>query len=180
MYSTIQHCFWVETALALLIIVRYGYIASTGCDSTRKEKAYFTASIAFSLWLCVSASLMIFYDRTLPTFQLEGNIVSLHVRDSDNRHYSADLQIHTTLGGDVSVHSSDRSSALSVGRHVKVRYRGDTGELIKTYLYTADGKPDGVLNSTLTMRYYLGLTVGLFLIWASIRKFRRDPEGAEA
>ena len=85
-----------------------------------------------------------------PFFEFQGNIVSVDVRDSYSRHYSAYLQIHTTSGSDITVHVSDSSPFLRPGEGVYVRYRGDTGELINAAFYAQDGKQEGVLRSSQT------------------------------
>ena len=77
------------------------------------------------------------------------------------------------------VHASDRSEFFRPGQLLKIRYRGDTGELIKAYFYSADGKQEGIDQSTTNFSGIVLFIIGLFCTWASIRKYRRDPDGAE-
>ena len=179
MYRIYFDLFWIETAIAILLVIWYGFVAATENDGPRKGNAYLIASLAFSSWFCISPLLRSLYDAGLPVFEFEGTISSVHVHDSTRKRYSANVQIHTTLGGDIDVHVSDRSDALRVGQNVKVRYRGDTGELISATFFGADGKQNGALKSTSNFQRTLSILLGLFLIWASLRKFRRDPECAE-
>jgi hypothetical protein len=165
--------------ISALAVVRFGFIAATESNSRRKGRAYFIASILFSSWFVLGPLLLYAYDRSLPVFEFHGQIVSVEFRDSSSRHYSAYLVIQTTSGGEITVHSSDRSDFVHSGELVDVRYYGDTGELIKAYFYAPDGHQEGMLHSASNWnRGWLSL-IGLFCVWASIRKYRRDPEGAE-
>lgn len=137
------------------------------------------ASLLFCSWFCLAPALTFLYDTSLPKFQFKGRITAVHVRNSTEDHYSAYIRIHTDSGGEIRIHSSDQSVYLRLGERVKVRYRGDTGDLIIAYFYAPDGKQEGVLQGTSNLGRILLLLIGLSCIWASIRKYRRDPEGAE-
>jgi hypothetical protein len=163
----------------LLLAIRYGFIASTEGDSPRKGKALLTSTLLVGSAFCMVALAMILYNRSLPVFEFEGNIVSVQVIRADSRYYSAFLRVHTLTGGDVTIHASDRSQGFRAGEHVKVRYQGDTGELLKATFFATNGQPDGVFNGTSTWPPYFILLFGLFLAWTGLRKFRRDPDGAE-
>jgi len=169
----------IETILAILAGTRYGFIAATESDGPRKRQARLIATLAFGSWLCISALSVITYNVRLPIFQFEGNIESVQVIHSDSRHYSAYLRIQTFAGGDITIHASNRSQYFRPEEHVKVRYQGDTGELLKATFVAPDGKQEGVFNGTSTWAPYFVLLFGIFVIWASFRKFHRDPEGAE-
>jgi hypothetical protein len=119
------------------------------------------------------------YDRSLPVFEFAGRIESVRVLDSSNKHFSAYLHIHTTAGGNIDVHATDRSNSFQAGQLVDVRYRGDTGELVSAVFYTNDGKQLGVLRSFKPFEEALGIFLGLFVIWVAARQYLRDPEGAE-
>lgn len=179
MYKIIHELLWIETILAILIGIRFGYVAATESDSPRKGKAYLTASLAFSLWVCVSAFLVVLYNASLPIFEFEGKIESVRLMRSDSRHYSVFLGIQTFAGGNITIHASGGSQYFHTDEHVKVRYQGDTGELLKASFFAKDGRQEGVFNGTSTWPPYFALLFGLFCIWASFRKYRRDPEGAE-
>jgi hypothetical protein len=175
-YALLFKTFVVYTATALLVAIRYGYIAATESDGARKNNAGLIASLLFSSWLCLASLLWFSYDQSLPVFELQGTIGSVQILNSYNRHYSAYVQIHTTEGGDIKVHYSDRSSLMNVGEKIKVRYRGDTGELINATFYTPDGKKVGVLNGTRTFQQAGMFLAGAFCVWASFKKYRRATE----
>jgi hypothetical protein len=65
------------------------------------------------------------------------------------------------------------------GQDLTVRYRGDSGELISATFYEPDGKQEGELHSTRILSQVGLLLIALFCAWASLRKYRRDPEIAE-
>jgi hypothetical protein len=172
--------FKIGTVLALLTVARYGWIAATESDGPRKARARLIASLLFSSSLCIAPMLKFFYDESLPIFEVNGKIDSVNVRNSSSKYYSAYMQIQTNSGGDVVVHASDRNERFHIGQQVKVRYRGETGELVKAYFYSNDGSQEGVFNNTLILSEVSLFLVGIFCVWASIRKYRRDPEGSES
>jgi hypothetical protein len=170
---------WIETTLAILVVIRYGFIAATESDSPRKGRARLIATLAFGSWFCISALSMIIYNASLPVFEFGGEIESVQIIHSDSRHYSAFLRIHTLAGGNITIHYSGRNEYFRKGEHLKVRYQGDTGELLKATFLAPDGRQEGVFNGTSTWQPYLVLLPGLFAIWAGFKKFHRDPEAVE-
>jgi hypothetical protein len=177
--SIIFRVFAAYTAIAAIVAIRYGYVAATESDGPRKSKALLIASLLFSSWFCLEPAISYFYDSTLPIFDFRGRITAVDVRDSSSRHYSAYIRIHTDSGGDIMVHASDGSEFFRPGQLLEIRYRGDTGELIRAHFYSADGKQEGIDQSTINFGRIVLFIIGLFCTWASIRKYRRDPEGAE-
>jgi hypothetical protein len=169
----------IATALIFVIASYCGYIAATESESPRKAKCRLVASLLFSSWFFLSAGLWMLYDNTRPIFEFNGTIESVQIFNSSSKHYSANLKIQTADGGEVSIHVSDRSPYLQPNQRLWIQYRGDTGELIKASFMTESGQPRGVLRSTSTFSQIIGIVVGLFCIWASIRKYRRDPKGSE-
>ena len=167
----------IATVCALLVAVRYGFVAATEGDSPRKGNARFAATLLVGLAFCMVALSQIIYNSSLPVFELHGIIDSVQVIHGDSRHFSAYLQVHTDSGGDITVHASDRSSYLRAGERVKGRYQGDSGELLKALFFTPDGKQEAILNGTSTLAPYGFILIGLLFIWAGFRKFHRDPEG---
>lgn len=89
------------------------------------------------------------------------------------------MRIATFAGGEITIHTSDRSTKFQPGQRLDVRYRGDTGELIDASFYSNIGQEQGVFHSTSTFSQLVGMAIGLFCIWASIRKYRHNPEGHE-
>jgi len=171
--------FTIYTIIAALVAIRYGYVAATESDGPRKGKALLIASLLFSSWFCLEPTLSFLCDSSLPTFEFRGRITTVDVRDSSSKYYSAYLYIQTGSGGKIVIHASDRSKFFRPGQLLKVRYRGDTGELIKAYFYSPEGKQEGIAQSTINLSRMVTFFIGLFCIWAGIRKYRRDPEGAE-
>jgi hypothetical protein len=175
----ISWLYLVATAIVFLITLNCGYIAATESTGQRKAKSRLAASLLFSSWFFLSATLWMLYDKTRPVFECNGTIESVHVLNSSSKHYSASLKLRISAGGEISIHVSDRSPYLKPGQRLLVQYRGDTGELIKADFVTEAGQQQGVLRSTSTFEQIVGMAVGLFCIWASVRKYRRDPEGGE-
>lgn len=171
--------FAAYSIIAAIFAICFGYVAATESDGPRKGKALLIASLVFSSWFCLEPAVSFLYESSLPIFEFRGRITAVDVRDSSSRHYSAYLRVHTDSGGDIMIHTSDRSKFLEPGQLASVRYRGDTGEMIKAYFYSPDGKQEGVLQSTTELGRICLFIVGLFCVWASIKKYRRDPEGAE-
>jgi hypothetical protein len=169
----------IATGCAFLLGLRYGFIAATESDSPRKGNACLIATGMFGLIFCLPALAVILYNHSLPILENEGQVKSVQVIHGDNKHYSAFLQIHTLSSGDISIHASNRSDGFHRGEQVKFRYQGGTGELLKAWFFTADGRQEGVFNGTSTWAPYVPLLFGLFLIWGAFKQFHRDPEGAE-
>ena len=170
----------VASLLLLLVIIYFGYIAATASESARKGKARFIATLVFGFWFCAIGLSMFVYNETRPVFEFTGVIESVQVIRGSSRNYLAYLSIATTQGGSISVSASDRSAYFRPGEHLWLRYRGDTGELVKATFYSANGNQEGAFRSTLIFAEVGFLLMGLFVIWAAPRRYRRDPEGAES
>jgi hypothetical protein len=178
-FRIIQRVFLIYSAAAALVVLRYGYLAATESSGGRKGRAQLVASLAFCSWLATIAVLWLGYDRTRPAYEFVGKIESVRVLDSYSRHYSAFATIRTLNGGEIQVHYSDSSRFMRPGQDLTVRYRGDSGELISATFYEPDGKQEGELHSTRILSQVGLLLIALFCAWASLRKYRRDPEIAE-
>ena len=172
-YALLFKTFAICTIAAVLIAIRYGYIAATESEGARKYNARLVASLLFSSWFSLGSLLWFCYDQRLPIFEFQGTIESVQVLDSYSKHCSAYVQIHSTDGGDIRVHYSDRSSWMRAGGKIKVRYRGDTGELINATFCSPDGKQEGVLNSSRSFQQGGMFLVGMSCVWASFKKYRR-------
>ncbi len=101
--------FWGFFFVSLVCIAKYGYVAATASDGLRKGRARLIAGLAFCSWFIVLPVLWTIYEANLQVFEFEGNITSVDVRNHQSSHYSANLAIATTLGGTISVHTSDPS-----------------------------------------------------------------------
>jgi hypothetical protein len=164
----------IFTACSLGVALYFGYVATTNTTSLRTVRSRLIASLSFSVWLCGLGLFWILYDATLPVFEFQGEIQSVQIRHSSSNHFSANIHIRTTAGGDIDVHSSDRSNFLRKGQLIRVRYRADTGELSDAWFYAADGSQQGVLHTTVAFQKAGTILIGLFCIWASIRTYRHD------
>jgi hypothetical protein len=60
-----------------------------------------------------------------------------------------------------------------------VSYRGYSGSIHKAQFLSSTGSEEGVFNGTDDWPPYFMLLLGLLVMWAGVRKFKRDPEGAE-
>lgn len=172
--------FVAYTVVAAVIAIRYGYVAATKSDGRPKVRARFIASLAFCSWIGLSPALWILYDRTRPIFEAQGTIESIQVLDGSSQRYSANVRVRVAEGAEVQIHVSDRSAFLHPGEQLKVRYRGDTGELMNATFYAPNGQKEGVLNSTRLLSQLAMLLVAMVCMWASIRKYRRDWQEVES
>jgi hypothetical protein len=176
--SIYRYIFWGHLSLSLLLIVVCGYVAATSSVGQRKGRARLIAALSFTSWLVVSPLLWTLYESHLPVFEFDGVISSLVVDDSSSKHYSARLSIATTTGGNVMVHVSDRNDSLHVGQRLRVRYYGNTGELISATLFSPDGREAGVVNRTTGFLRACLVLLGLFLVGVILKRHLRDPSGA--
>jgi len=112
----------------------------------------------FGDWIRISTS----------SFRVDGVVESVHVENSSSKHFSAELSILTSSGGSITIHVSDRSRGWIRGQHLRVRYYGDTGELIHALFFDANGNEEGVANRTSSMTRALSVVLGLFLIGGAL------------
>ncbi len=179
MSPLIPTIYWIAASFTLPTAVYFGYVAATETEGPRKAKSRLSASLIFCSWFFLSAAAWFLYDKTRPIFEFSGTLESLRVLSSDSRNYSAYMRIATSTGGKITIHTSDRSTGFQPGQRLDVRYRGDTEELIDARFDSNIGEKQGVFHSTSTLSQFLGMAIGLFCIWASIRKYHRDPKGHE-
>lgn len=137
MLSLLRDLYWAYLCLAGLVVVVFGYVAATASAGRRKGRARLIAALAFSSFFLISPALWTFYESRLPVFEADGVIAAVRVRDGSSRHFSAQLWIRTQDAGEISIHVSDRNPAWHVGQRLKVRYYGDTGELIRANLISS-------------------------------------------
>jgi len=174
--SAFQDLYWSYICLTALVVVVFGYVAATASAGRRKGRASLIAALTFSSFFLISPALWTFYESRLPVFEADGMIAAVQVRDHSSRHYSAQLWIKTGDAGEVSVHVSDRSSAWHVGQRLKVRYYGDTGELIRANLISSDGHPQGTVRNSFGFTRAVSVLLGVALMWIVLKRYRRDPE----
>jgi len=171
--------FKVLSVLGFAIILVCGYIASVESTSRRTVKAALTAKLIFCVWLCLVPILKFTSDQTLPIYEFTGVIQSIDVLDGSSKRYSAWLVIQLANGAAIHVHATGRSPHFLSGQRIKVRYRGGTSELVKAYFYSSTGDQIGAYQHAWLLYDVPLLLVGLFCIWASVRKYRRDVRSLE-
>jgi hypothetical protein len=161
---------------AVLLILRYGYIAATESTGPKKARATLIATLAFASFFVVLPLWWMGYESQLPVFEFEGVVESVHIERSSSKNFSAELSIVTSAGGTVTVHVSDRSRGWIAGQHLRVRYYGDTGELIHATFFDGSGKEEGVANRTSSFFRAWWMVLGVFLIGGAWIRYKRDPE----
>jgi len=160
---------------AVLLILRYGYVAATEIAGAKKARATLVATLGFASFFVVLPLLWLGYEAQLPVFEFDGVIESVRVETSSNKHYSAWLSILTSLGGTITVHVSGRSEGWSSGQHLKVRYYGYTAEMIQATFFDASGKEQGQFHGTSWMLSVSSIVIGAYLIWAACVQYKRAP-----
>lgn len=165
--------------LSGIVALGFGYVAATSGNGRKKSRAILTASLLFSSWLVLGPLLFYLNNNSQPTIERTGRITAVRVLRASDRFYSAYMTVQTTAAGEVTVHCSDRSEFLRAGELVKLRYYGDSGELIEAWFYAPNGRQEGILQNAANWERAWLLAIGLICVWASIRKYRRDPQGAE-
>jgi len=176
MLSIYRYLLVAFVCAASVLILRYGYVASTESTGSKKARAILVATLAFASFFVVLPLWWIGYESQLPVFEFDGVVESVHVENSSSKHFSAELSILTSSGGSITIHVSDRSRGWIRGQHLRVRYYGDTGELIHALFFDANGNEEGVANRTSSMTRALSVVLGLFLIGGALFRYKRDPE----
>ena len=169
--------FWGFFVVSLLGIARFGYVAATTSDGLQKGRARLIAGWAFCSWFIVLPILWSVYEAHLQVFEFQGTITSVDVRNHQSSHYSADLQIATTLGGTIAVHVSDDTRFWRTGQHLRVRYYGDSGELLNAIFLDSAGRQEGEVNRSAVFGRAFSIIIGILIAAAVWVRYRRDPEG---
>ena len=176
MLSIFRYLLVAFVCAASVLILRYGYVASTESTGSKKARAILIATLAFASFFVVLPLWWMGYESQLPVFEFEGVVESVHVENSNSKHFSAELSILTSSGGTITIHVSDRSRGWISGQHLRVRYYGDTGELIHASFFDANGNEEGVANRTSSMTRALSVVLGVFLIGGAWFRYKLDPE----
>jgi hypothetical protein len=69
--------------------------------------------------------------------------------------------IHTSLGGDVALRAFGSSPYFRRDEHVKVRYQGETGIILRVVFLSADGRDEGAFNDTGAWPLFFFLLLGI-------------------
>jgi hypothetical protein len=176
MLSIYRYSLAAFICVAVLLIFRYGYIAATESTGPTKARGTLIATLAFASFFVVLPIWWIGYESQLPVFEFDGVVSSVHIERSSGKYFSGELAILTSAGGTVTVHVSERSRAWTVGQHLRVRYYGDTGELIHATLFDISGKEEGVVNRTSAFFRAWWIVFGVFLSGGAWIRYKRDPE----
>jgi hypothetical protein len=164
-------------ACTCAVAVVCGYFASIYGTSARKGKALFAAYLFAGSGICVATLASIGYYWHLPVFEAEGNIEAVWVHGGKSEH--TDLLIRTAARGEIALHAHGGSPYFHRDEHVKVRYQGETGMILRVLFISADGREEGVFNDTGAWPFFFFLLLGIMVILRGFRRYRRDPEGAE-
>jgi hypothetical protein len=176
MLSIYRYLLVAFVCAAVVLILRYGYVAATESIGTKKARAKLIATLAFASFFVALPLWWTGYESQLPIFEFDGVVESVHVESSSSKQFSAELSILTSSGGTITIHVSDRSRGWISGQHLRVRYYGDTGELIHATFFDANGNEEGVANRTSSMVRPWSVVLGVFLIGAAWMRYKRDPE----
>jgi hypothetical protein len=176
MLSVSRYLLVAFVSAASVLVLRYGYVASTEGTGSKKARAILIATLAFASFFVVLPLWWMGYESQLPIFEFDGVVESVHVWSSSSKHFSAEMSILTSFGGTITVHVSDRNRGWMSGQHLRVRYYGDTGELIHASFFDANGNQEGVANRTSSMTRALSVVFGVFLIGSAWFRYKRDPE----
>lgn len=176
MLSIYRYSLFLLVGAAILLILRYGYLAATESVGPKKARATLVATLAFASLFVVLPLWWTGYEAQLPVFEFDGIVESVHIQSNSSKHYSAWLSIVTSSGGTISVHAPGRSIGWSTGQHLRVRYYGDTGELIQATFLDQYDKEEGNFRSASWMARAWSILIGAFLMWAAWVRYKRDPD----
>jgi hypothetical protein len=175
MSSTYQYMFIGFVSLAILVCLRYGYIAATEGTGPKKARALLIANCAFASLAIGGPLCRMGYESQLPVFEFTGVIESVHIENSSPRSFSAELSILTTAGGTINIHVSDRNRGWAVGQRLRVRYLGDKGELVEAKFFDTLDNEVGAARRTSPFFGGLSIVFGVFVALAAWLRYKRDP-----
>jgi hypothetical protein len=173
-----RYLFVCYLSVSVAMIVRYGYVAATDSTGPRKGRAKFVATLAFAGCFVVLPLLWAAYESQLPTFEFEGAISSVRIENASGSHFSARLFILTSVGRNVTVHVSEASDAWRAGQRLRVKYYGDSGELIRATILDSAGAEVSTVKRNAGFSRVCSALLGLCFGWAAWVQYRRDPDGA--
>src|ERR1700744_105740 len=90
----------------------------------------------------------------------------------------SDVRLQRASGAEFVLHASGWSKYFRRGEHMKVKYQGETGAILKARFYSADGHEEGVFNGIEWGPAVCLLLFGIGLIFLGLWRYQRDPEGA--
>jgi hypothetical protein len=158
--------------------IGYGVSASRESISLKKGKRRLIGFLLCGVGICIAALAFGSLQWTAPTYLVDGIIESAQVH-SQNRGYRTSLIVQTSSGTELALSADGSSPYFHVGEHLKASYRVYSGSIHKAQFLSSTGSPEGVFNGTDDWPPYFMFLLGLFVMWAGVRKFKRDPEGVE-
>ncbi len=157
--------------------IGYGVYASRESISPKKGKGRLIAFLLCGAGICIGALAIGSLQWTTPIYQVDGVVESAQIH-SQNKGYRTSLIVQTSSGVDLVLNADGRSPYFRTGEHLQVSYRGYSGSIHKALFLSPTGNEEGIFNGTDDWPPYFMFLMGLFVMWAGVRKFKRDPEGA--
>jgi len=136
--------------------------------------------LVLAAYLCLPAGVLltsagfIGFQITTPTMRAVGIIDSAALHSS-GRDYRTDLTLRISPQSWISLHAFGRSPFFHAGQSTDVLYQAHTGDIIRARFLGPSGSPIGVFNGTDRRAPYILALLGIFIAWAGIRRYRRDP-----
>jgi hypothetical protein len=169
---------WLGVSIIVAAIV-CGIAASLLRVGPRKGKLQFAASLLIGAVVCVAPMLSFVIDQRRPVFEAAGYIRSATVYRAGRYSDRTAIQIQMASGAVAHVNAWGRSPYFRPGERIEATYKGYTGSIVRAKFYSASGALEGQFYGASSFGYFLACALGLFLMWAAVVKYRRDPEGAE-
>lgn len=144
----------------------------------RKGKRRLLAYVLGGLGISIGALAIILFQSQLPVYRAEGIIEEVHVH-AEGRGFRSNLRIRSADGTELVINASGRSSYFRFGQRVRVSYEGYRGSILKAEFISSSGGKEAVFNGTDYVPPYFFLLGGLVIIWAGIKKHKRNPDGLE-
>ena len=165
------------TVCLILIGLTTGILSAVQSVSSKKGSQRLAGFLSIGLAFCLGASAQLRYQALLPTYELSGQIDNAQIRAEGKGHRTA---LVVRVGhGQVALDASGMSPYFKAGQLIRVRYQGVTGNILKVHFISTNGAEIAVFNGTDTWSPYWMIVLGVFVIFAGLKQYRRDPEGAE-
>jgi hypothetical protein len=144
-------------------------------SSIRKRRLEFLAYILIGSGICIGASAVAFFQWRLPVYRIDGIVERAQVH-AEGKGYRTELQVRLKTGERVNLNASGRSDYFRFGEHAIVRYKAETGSIVKAYFISSSGGQEAIFNGTDSFPPYVMFGLGVFVFFAGFKKYRRDPE----
>jgi hypothetical protein len=165
----------VSTIVAAIVC---GIATSLMSVGPRKGRLQLAASLLIGAVVCVASVSDFVIDRQRPVFEAAGYVRSAAVHRA-GKSDRTEIQIQMASGAVAHVNARGRSPYFRPGEPIEATYKGYTGSIVRARFYSASGALEGQFDGASSFGNFLAFGLGVFLMWAGVVKFRRDPEGAE-